>query len=284
MELLQLRYFFESAKTESFTKTANMYRVPTTAVSSSVKRLEEELGCKLFERTANKIFLNEKGKRLQQALCISFAELDRAVEDISAQYVDRREIKLLVRGMRRKITNLLSLFSTQHPDIMFKIVFSDSGEDDYDIIIDDDKDIYHGYKKFELYTMRLHLKCSSRKDICRKPLSLSQLCDMPFVSMEPDSNMHRILTKACSRVGFSPKISAFCNDIECYERLISSGMGIGIGREDYDSTSPDSVSEITDLDVTDFNEHYTVYVYYKEKEYYGNVKSLIDFLNNESGK
>ena len=43
MELLQLRYFFESAKSESFSKTAEKYMVPITSVSASVKRLEREL-------------------------------------------------------------------------------------------------------------------------------------------------------------------------------------------------------------------------------------------------
>ena len=284
MELLQLRYFFESARSESFTHTAKLYQVPTTSVSSSIKRLEEELGCKLFDRTSNKIVLNAKGKRFQQAVCAAFAEIDKAVEDISSEYTDRREIRLLVRGMRRKITNLLSEFSARHPNIAFKISFSATDTDDYDIIIDDDKDIYRDYEKFELYNMRLHLKCASNNAICHKSLSLTQLSDQPFVSMEPESNMHRILTKACTRVGFHPKITAFCNDIECYEKLISSGMGIGIGREDY-STSDDSVtSGITDLKIKDFNEHYTVYLFYKEREYYGNVKSLIDFFKSQSGK
>ena len=87
MEILQLRYFFLSAKNESFSATAKVFDVPTTAVSSSVRRLEEELGCKLFDRTPNRITLNAKGRRLQQALCTVFTELDKAVEEISAEYV-----------------------------------------------------------------------------------------------------------------------------------------------------------------------------------------------------
>ena len=69
MELLQLRYFYESAKNENFSKTASMFLVPTTSVSAAIKRLETELGCKLFDRTANRIRLNSNGQLLQQALC-----------------------------------------------------------------------------------------------------------------------------------------------------------------------------------------------------------------------
>ena len=54
MELLQLKYFYESAKNENFSKTAEMFMVPTSSVSASIKRLEKEfapaveLGMKSF--------------------------------------------------------------------------------------------------------------------------------------------------------------------------------------------------------------------------------------------
>ena len=63
MELLQLKYFYESANTESFTKTAQRHLIPVSSVSASIKRLEKELGCKLFDRTSNRIKLNQNGKR-----------------------------------------------------------------------------------------------------------------------------------------------------------------------------------------------------------------------------
>ncbi len=273
MEILQLRYFYLSAQNENFSTTAKTFGVPTTAVSSSVRRLEQELGCPLFDRTCNSISLNAKGKRLQQALCVVFGELDKAVEDISEHYQDKRELRILVRGMRRKVTNLLSKFSISHPNVMFKIAFSADGENDFDVVIDDDKECYVNYQKFELYSMRLHLKCSAKDPLCQRQLSMRELCDRAFVSMDQESNMHRILTKACVRNGFHPNIAAFCNDIECYDKLVAMGMGIGIGRED---SAADG--EITDLSVSDFDEHYTVFVYYRENDCFGNIKKLIDFM------
>jgi len=272
MEILQLRYFFLSAKNENFSTTAKLYGVPTTAVSSSVRRLEKEIGCDLFDRTHNSIRLNSKGMRLQQALCVVFAELDRAVEELSAQYQDKREIKVLVRGMRRKVTNLLSEFSITHPHIAFKIIFHQSSDTVYDVIIDDSKDCYSGYQKFELYSMCLRLKCAAKDPLCKRQLSMRELCDRTFVAMDQDSNMHRILTDACLRSGFHPNIAAFCNDIECYEKLITMGIGIGIGREDPNSDAGSGRTEICDLNVADFHERYTVYAYYRESDYFGTIK------------
>ena len=68
MELLQLKYFSHAAKTENFSHTAQKFRVPTSGISASIKKLESEIGVKLFDRTANKIKLNEYGKILVQAV------------------------------------------------------------------------------------------------------------------------------------------------------------------------------------------------------------------------
>ena len=42
MEMLQLRYFYESAMAESISKTAQKFMVPASSVSASIKRLEKE--------------------------------------------------------------------------------------------------------------------------------------------------------------------------------------------------------------------------------------------------
>ena len=68
MDLLQLRYFFESAKNGSFSKTAKKYMVPLTSVSASIRRLEKELDCTLFDRTSNRVSLNANGRKLQQRM------------------------------------------------------------------------------------------------------------------------------------------------------------------------------------------------------------------------
>jgi len=123
MEILQLRYFFESAKRGSFAKTAEKYMVPATSVSASVKRLEKELGCELFHRHCNRITLNDNGKRLMQSLAVVFAELESAVDELTSLSTDTREIKMLVRAMRGEITDHIIEYKTKHPNISFMTIF-----------------------------------------------------------------------------------------------------------------------------------------------------------------
>ena len=274
MELLQLRYFYESAGTESFAKTAEKYMVPTTSVSASVKRLESELGCKLFDRTANRITLNQNGKRLQQSLCAAFAEIDGAVDALCAPEADTREIRMLVRAVRSNITERIITYSGKHPHIAFATSFDFNERDfeKYDIIIDRKCDAYPRMESFELCSMRLRFKAASGHPLSRKRHTLRELCNQKFISWGEQSNMHQILMDACRTAGFSPTIAVTTNDKACYDRLIAAGVGIGIAREDGDAR--DSAY----LDISDFDERYTVHAYYKNSAYYGNVKHFIDFL------
>ena len=278
MELLQLRYFYESAVSGSFAKTAEKYMVPTTSVSASVKRLEKELGCKLFDRTANRITLNLKGKRLQQSLCLAFAEIDSAIDALSISDTDTREIRMLVRAVRSNITERIITYSAKHPHIAFATSFDFNERDfeKYDIIIDRKCDAYPHMESFELCSMRLRLKAAAGHPLARQKHTLYELCNQKFISWGEQSNMHRILLDACHRAGFSPTIAVTTNDKACYDRLVAAGVGIGIARED------SGASDTAYLDITDFNERYTVHAYYKSHAYYGNVKHFIDFLKSEN--
>ena len=280
MEILQLRYFFESAKTESFARTAEKYMVPTSSVSASVKRLENELGCQLFDRSSNRIILNGNGKKLQQSLCTVFGELDKVVDELAVEE-DDREIKMLVRAMRSNITDYIIEYNQKHPSVAFKTVFDFSEKDfeKYDIIIDEETEAYVDYDKYELSSMRIRMQVSTKSPLYGRQVLLKQLCNQPFVSLGEECNMHRIMVKECNKAGFTPNIAVVSNDIKCYEKLIVSGLGIGLGRED---AKKDALPDIGYLDITDFDERYTVYCYYKKQAAYGNVEHFLNFLKSKA--
>lgn len=278
MELLQLRYFYESAKSGSFSKTAKKYMVPLTSVSASIRRLEKELDCKLFDRGSNRVSLNENGKKLQQSLCIAFSEIANAVDEITSHNNENTEIKVLVRGMRRNITDMILRFKEKLPGSRFKISFDfyETNFENYDVIIDEESDLYPQYEKFEFFSTRLRIKCAKDHPLLGRKIKMKQLCDSNFISMGEESNLHRILIDVCNQAGFTPKISVLCNDLECYEKLIAGGIGIAIGREK--SLSPD----IFYLDVSDLDKRYTLYCYYSHSAYNGIVKKFVDFLKQSN--
>ena len=281
MEFLQLRYFYESAKNQSFAKTAEKYMVPLSSVSASVKRLETEIGSPLFDRHYNHIELNENGRKLQNSLCMIFDELDNVIQTITPENKSKTDIKICVRALRNEITDHIIEYVKLHPDESFKTIFgfSDENLDNYDLIIDDNPNKYFGYESFEFSNKRIYLMASSDNVLCGKKLKLKQLWNQPFVSTGENNNTHLMLLRACESEGFTPKFTVQTNDLLCYNKYVEAGIGIGIGRIDnYELVS----KNVQILDVEDFIARQTIYIFYKSQMISENVKDFISFMKTKA--
>ena len=274
MELLQLKYFFESAKNQNFAKTAEKYMVPSSSVSASIKRLEKELGCSLFDRKANRIVLNENGRRLQKSLCVVFDELEQVALDLAVNETDDSEINILIRTMRAIVTDEIIKFNKKFPSVRFKTSFDfyETDYDKYDIIIDEITDNYIDFKRFELCSFNIGIKAPADSPLANRPLRLSQLSGQYFISMGEDTCLYRMLLKACNKAGFTPNIIVQTNDASCYYKCVEAGIGLSLDRR------LNKNSNATFLQVTDFDERQTAYVYYKKHLDRINVENFVNFL------
>lgn len=64
MDLQQLIYFKRAAELGNISAAAREFRVVQSAVSTQIKNLEYELGSEFFERTHNRLVLNDNGRIL----------------------------------------------------------------------------------------------------------------------------------------------------------------------------------------------------------------------------
>lgn len=84
MNLQQLRYVVALAEAGSFTKAAEGLFVVQSALSQQVRRLEEELGVRLFERTTRTVSLTPAGESLLPLLHQVVAGVDQIKFDAQA--------------------------------------------------------------------------------------------------------------------------------------------------------------------------------------------------------
>ena len=76
------RYFLEVARTGSVSLAAEQLHVATSAVSRQISKLEDSLGCLLFERKARGMNLSEAGERLAAYLRHALHDTDRVLEEV----------------------------------------------------------------------------------------------------------------------------------------------------------------------------------------------------------
>lgn len=279
MEILQLKYFFDSAKNESFSKTAEKYQVPVSSVSASVKRLETELGIPLFTRTGNRITLNEKGKQFFFSVKRSLDELNNGINTVANENSQPETLSILVNATRETIVRRIIKFTKFHPSISFKLDMkcSKNSPEDYDLIVDLDNNSLTDYEHIPLYRFAIRIETASTNLLCQKAITLKQLQDKPFVTTSSQHGIFKIFSEACKKQGFSPKIVLECDDYTCRDMFLLSGNAFGTT---LGNTTNSSLPNVQYLDITDFNEHVTTNLYYKKESCKGAVKLFVDFIKS----
>lgn len=276
MEILQLKYFYESAQNESFSKTAEKYQVPVSSVSASVKRLEAELGTPLFNRTGNRITLNKKGKQFFLSTKNALDELHSGVTAVSKEALDTQTLKILVRTTRETIVRRILRFSQFYPSVSYKLdLYQTADINDYDIIVSLDNKDLEDYESITLHQFAIRIETRSNDLLCKKQITLKQLKNKPFVTTSSESELFKLFTKACEKQGFLPDIFLECNDYACRDHCILSGgiFGLTLG-----NTTNSPLPNVQYLEISDFNEQITAKLYYKKQSYTGVVKLFVDFV------
>lgn len=278
MEMLQLRYFYESAIAENFSKTAQKYMVPVSSVSASVKRLEQELGTPLFERTGNRVILNEKGRQFLAVVSNTLSQLDMGVSALSAP-AQKQTLSILVRSIRQTVVRQTLNFQKLYPSVFFKLAFEDAPEnyEKYDLIVSTPSEDLSGYEHFLLREYAIRVEALETDPLCRRTVTLDQLRDRLFVTTNAQRGSFEVFSNACKRKGFTPKVFLECDDYNCRNLAVTSGTCLGLT---YGRTMSSSLPNVQYLNISDFNEHTVCNVYYKKDRYHGNIKLFVDLLKN----
>ena len=282
MEMLQLRYFYESALSESFSKTAQKYMVPVSSVSASVKRLETELGVALFERTGNRIYLTEKGRLFLKTVEHLTESLESGVQAVRSTHENEERLTLLVFSNRKMVMNRILRFRKLYPSVSFRLDISPQKEHitDYDIVIGNPGEPLDGYDSFEFSRYTVKIEALSSDPLAQRTITLDQLRDRSFVTLNRQkmNGGFQALSQACMRCGFTPKIAIECNDYECRDACVLSGAALGITLSQRNGHSP--LQNVQFLEISDFSETTVNNFYYKKTAYRGAVKLFVDFMKN----
>jgi DNA-binding transcriptional LysR family regulator len=131
-DLSALATFVVVAEERSFTRAAKRQAVSPSAVSHSMRALEENVGVRLLARTTRSVSLTEAGEQLLGRLRPALMEVGETLEQISGRRdIAAGRIRLLLPrlAIRSVLAPKLGRLSREYPDIILDVTTDDSRRD-----------------------------------------------------------------------------------------------------------------------------------------------------------
>ena len=248
MQLKDIEYVSAVASEKNFSAAAEKLFISQPALSQAIKRLENELGVVLFNRStssvqlssAGELFLAEGGTLLRLS-----HQLKQHMANLAAQKSGSIRIGISTFYSSYYLARILPAFRSLHPGIRISIVEGKSHELE-SMAVREEVD-------FSLIPMPLDqpelVRCHilHQEQILfaipadsplRSQLHVSMSMDFPFIdlscaSQEPFIFLHRdqrfyaTALRLCQDAGFSPDIVCELTNWDAINALIGSGAGVG---------------------------------------------------------
>ena len=219
MEILQLKYFLELAKAEHLTKVADKMYVSPSAISSSISRLENELGVKLFDRIGRNIKLNAYGKVFLEHAQKCLEEIEDGKLEIR-DMMNSKDSSLIIAMTNPYVWNrIIHGFSLQNPEVSlnsftFDVTSANSPKPgiDVDLVIASPQSFMDPLWDYQIiFEDRIAIAVPPQHHLYDKQsITFDELKDEWFVNL-PNSSFSIYVESLCEKRGFIPKSHITCD-------------------------------------------------------------------------
>jgi DNA-binding transcriptional LysR family regulator len=241
MELRQLRYLVALAEELNFTRAAAREHVAQPALSQQIRRLEDEVGLPLVERTTRHVALTEAGAVLVARARRVLAELDAAGTELQAlRGMDTGHVTIgSMHTMGPVDLSLpLALFHDRHPGVGLT-VREQSSEEMAEMLRVDELDLafLSVTERVESHGLGLHQLVSEELVVVlprdhplsgRGEVRMAELAEEQFISFRAGARLRELLFAAGRQAGFEPRVTLESNESQRICRLVARGFGVAI--------------------------------------------------------
>jgi DNA-binding transcriptional LysR family regulator len=253
MELRQLRYLVALAEERNFTRAAESEHVAQPALSQQIRRLEQELGLALVERTTRRTSLTDAGELLVVRARRVLAELQAAETELqSLRGLTTGHVTIGAMHTMGPIdlSLVLALFNQLHPDVELT-VREQSSEEMAEMLRVDELDLafLSVTERIESHDLGLR-QLVSEELVVLLPLDhplaggghvrMAQLAQERFISFRQGARLRELLESAGRQAGFEPRVTLESNETQRIRRLVARGLGVAIlPRSDVEGHEPE---------------------------------------------
>jgi len=240
MELRQLQHFVAVAEERHFTRAARRSNIVQSALSTSIRLLEEELGAELFLRSTRHVELTAAGRVLLDKARRALEAVRDAREAVAA--VQEMKSGLLTIGTVQSLPafldlpSLLSQFHALHPGIEVRLLEGGSGslidgirEGRLDIAFLPLCEPPVGVVTELIACEALVLACSRQHPLAGKlGVPLLALKDESFVDFARDWGTRRLIDRAFADANVERRIGFEVSDLDTLLKLVERGLGVAL--------------------------------------------------------
>jgi DNA-binding transcriptional LysR family regulator len=241
MEIRQLRYLVALAQELSFTNAATRANVAQPALSRQIRKLEDELGVALVDRTSRRVQMTSAGQRL---VAHAISILDR-LEDARAEVGQVTELMSghIAIGATQTpgpldISRLLSDFHTRHPGIQLavreelSITIADrlrTDEIDLGFISEIPEPARHGLDLQLIAAEPLVLALPPGHRLSTQAeIAFCELRNEAFVLFPEGATIRSTFDRLATEHGVKPQVAFVTTDTDRMREMVTRGLGIGL--------------------------------------------------------
>lgn len=242
MDIRQLEYFVELAKTRNFRKASDNLHLSQPALSKSIRLLENELNTVLIERTNKSFELTDTGQALFQKavfLLQQFQDIYKTIDDVRLS--NEGEIKIGIPNILGFLCyfDLICEFQKKYPGIHISV----SGEGTKDInaalreeridlglgMLSENVPIPRDLRVIPLTHDEGVLVVNKNKTYAAMDtISIHDVKDEPFVLTNEQYLLYDDLMQLCIQEGFTPKVVAKSSQWDFLLKMVDSDFGISV--------------------------------------------------------
>jgi LysR family hydrogen peroxide-inducible transcriptional activator len=239
MELQQLRYLVEVAKTRSFTRAADECHVTQPTLSHQIMKLEEEIGEPIFERRKKGAFLTPLGERLFEHARTILGTVETVRQEASAfskKIQGRLRIGIIPTVAPYFLPRLLTACQKKHPGISFQVteeptenLLSSMRRGAMDVAVLSPPVVGGDIKFKDLFEDEFLLVLPRRHPLTRsKVINLRDLQAFPMILMNDAHCIRGQTLSLCKQAGFSPQVFIQSAQLDTVLAMVEAGMGISL--------------------------------------------------------
>jgi len=242
MELRQLEYFVAIVENGSFTAAAKKLYISQSALSKSVKKLEDELGTPLFRQVDQRTTPTDAGAVLYEKGKLLLAEAARTRDLVSNEMKGKQGRVRVATSCKRaysaKVGSLAARFKLAHPQIALDFVEA-SPEWVKDSLMRHTADVGiigealdHVLPTFdEVVLDKGEYRLAVHKDnplIQKGKVCYADLAEEHWIQFPSTFHLPRMVQEGCEAAGFTPRVSITATQPEFMFALVDQGCGVSV--------------------------------------------------------